>query len=224
MDEEEFPDRWANVKQKLFTPCLQVLFKATVSRAHILFTLMAAALVKEGDACDMMGNAHRCLFPVRCQETRPSPDKQHEQATLRSLEAAMGAASQGCNATEVHLCISDLLLSMLSLNDEGIAAVDRINAGTMSYVLECVPSAVRKHLEFLDTYFHGAVSETKDSLRPAREEVNQVLAAMAEARTIEPANLAFAVPVVLQVPPPPPPHACIFPHSQSAHAASREHA
>jgi len=108
--------------------------KATVFRIHILFTVVAVAMLPDQDPCELMDNVHRSLFPARLQETRPSQSAQQASTTLTALEAAMAAACQGCNATEVQKRINTLITSMLALDDAGMSTVEGANARTVSEV------------------------------------------------------------------------------------------
>ena len=134
--------------------------KATVFRIHILFTVVAVAMLPDQDPCELMDNVHRSLFPARLQETRPSQSAQQASTTLTALEAAMAAACQGCNATEVQKRINTLITSMLALDDAGMSTVEGANARTVSevthHMLNC---PVCQSLVRLGTEFHRTVSE-----------------------------------------------------------------
>lgn len=184
--------------------CLQVLLSATVFRNHILFTVMAIAMVSAADPVELMEDVHRYLFPTLLQETMPSASAKQAHTTLVALEAAMAAASQGCNATVIQKRVTALLVSMLALDDAGIAAVDKANARTVSDVTYRVADADVKHsLTLLDTIFHQVASETQASLNPMRKEVQQVTAAMAAAMNIDAESMGTSFETVLEVCPPP---------------------
>lgn len=150
-------------------------------------------------ASDLMETVHQTLFPTRLQETRPSPGKKHEQAALHALEAVMRAACQGCNSSEIQQRLNDLISSMLPLDDEAIAAVDKANGRVLPHVSDFVAPAIRAALDHLDANFHLALVSAKDTLRPIRDQVKEIIVAMADERGVESAGLASAIPVVLQV-------------------------
>eukprot|EP00892_Ulva_mutabilis_P003571 jgi/Ulvmu1/1586/UM111_0014.1 len=178
---------------------IMVLMGASMFRNHVLFTVLAIAMVSDQNPDDLMEDVHGFLFPKLLQATRPSASMQQVQSTLAALEAAMASAIHGCNATSVQTRITELLVCMLALDNEGVKEVDRAAARTVSDVTYRIADAdVRRSLNLLDTNFHQTANESQAGREAVAREVQEVVTAMASARAIPVDSMSTAGPAVLQ--------------------------